>query len=509
MELAELTSKTLKIFEISEVDDLSEAIMNSVFENRQKLKLFKELVRNLEIDWLQKIWQYYSADRDNLKQDYTPTSLAKLVSRLTETKNSLVVLDLCSGSGALTIQKWTTNKNLKFICKEYDEKVIPILLFNLALRNIEGYVVQTDVLNLGFDKQVYRLTTGEEFSKVEKVEKVELEADICISNPPFNLRWERPVFAKSDLRFAYFGVPPKSNANFGFVLTGLYDAKEKASFILPSGVLTSSEEFDIRKKLIESNLVESVIINPDKMFTSTQIGTCILTLNKTKDTSTIRLIDGRNYYTEETREQKGQYGGASHTNRVYKKVFKTYSDSQIDEIVNSTQDKDGFCRIVDLQEVKKNEYILSPSRYIELKEPEDTSRSYQDIVKDFNRVTTEKNKLKLTINETLARQLGFDIELYKGDKDSNFAWIENFSGQKVIKDNYITFSKRKNEMKFENQSGDESPSHILLMILKSWKEFIYFQNMEQNRYLSELRDKLLPDLMSGKIDPDNFAENGK
>lgn len=86
MELAELTSKTLKIFEISEVDDLSEAIMNSVFENRQKLKLFKELVRNLEIDWLQKIWQYYLADRDNLKQDYTPTSLAKLVSHLTATK---------------------------------------------------------------------------------------------------------------------------------------------------------------------------------------------------------------------------------------------------------------------------------------------------------------------------------------------------------------------------------------------------------------------------------------
>ena len=76
MDLAELTSKTLKIFEISEVDDLSEAIMNSIFENRQKLKLFKELVRNLDIDWLQKIWQYYSADRDILKQDYTPTSLA-------------------------------------------------------------------------------------------------------------------------------------------------------------------------------------------------------------------------------------------------------------------------------------------------------------------------------------------------------------------------------------------------------------------------------------------------
>ena len=55
MELAELTSKTLEIFEISGVDDLSEAIMNSVFENRSKLKLFKELVTNLEIDWLQKI----------------------------------------------------------------------------------------------------------------------------------------------------------------------------------------------------------------------------------------------------------------------------------------------------------------------------------------------------------------------------------------------------------------------------------------------------------------------
>lgn len=73
-----------------------------------------------------------------------------------------------------------------------------------------------------------------------------------------------------------------------------------------------------------------------------------------------------------------------------------------------------------------------------------------------------------------------------------------FTGKKIEKENYLSLSKRKNEIKFENQSDTEI-STILLSVMQMWKQHIMFLNLEENRYLAELRDTLLPDLMSGKI----------
>ena len=99
-------------------------------------------------------------------QDYTPTSLAKFISKLSE-NNEDTVLDMCAGSGALTIQKWNENKDLKFICEEFDENVIPFLLFNLAIRNIDATVIQKDVLE---DKEFkkYKIIKGKEFATVKE-----------------------------------------------------------------------------------------------------------------------------------------------------------------------------------------------------------------------------------------------------------------------------------------------------------------------------------------------------
>ena len=169
MELKQLVEEVIKLFGINDITELKSKLKTVVLNNQiEYYKKFKELVKDLSIDWLQKIFQYYEADRKDKMQDYTPTSLAKFVAKLSE-NNEDTVLDMCSGSGALTIQKWNENKDLKFICEEFDENVIPFLLFNLAIRNIDAEVNHKDVLeNKVFKK--YRVIPGKEFGTIEEVQ---------------------------------------------------------------------------------------------------------------------------------------------------------------------------------------------------------------------------------------------------------------------------------------------------------------------------------------------------
>ena len=105
MELKELKEKTLEIFDIENINELSEKLYEVCTNNKKEyLKKFKDLVGDLSVDWLQKIFQYYEADRENKGQDYTPITMAKLVSELAQEENEEICLDMCAGSGALTIQ---------------------------------------------------------------------------------------------------------------------------------------------------------------------------------------------------------------------------------------------------------------------------------------------------------------------------------------------------------------------------------------------------------------------
>lgn len=328
-----------------------------------------------------------------------------------------------------------------------------------------------------------------------------------ISNPPYNMKWTLPPFAQIQPRFSECELPPESNANYAFILSALSLTDEKSVFLLPCGVLSTDnkQEKGIRKYLVEKNLIEAVITCPDKMFEATSIPTCIIVLNKKKTTTHISFVDMRKTFEIEQREQNGQFGGASHENRTYKKEVKVFTDEQmqkaIDSIVNQSAIPE-FSKSVSVQTIAENDYTLIPSRYIEFQEQECKHREYAEIVADINRITAEKNACKLTINEALAKTLGFDISLYKQDQQQDGGLndlLKQLGAEPLAKQNYFTVSKNKNEIKFENNSKDILSS-VLVMILNTWKQHIYYLNSEENRYLAELRDALLPDLMSGKID---------
>lgn len=329
-----------------------------------------------------------------------------------------------------------------------------------------------------------------------------------ISNPPYNMKWTLPPFAQMQSRFNDCELPPESNANYAFILTALQLIDDKSVLLLPCGVLTTEnkQEKGIRKYLVDKNLIEAVITRPDKMFEATSIPTCIMVFNKHKQTTDIAMVDMRQQYTIEQREQNGQFGGDSHTKRTYVKEIKTFSADDMKKAIKAISEKQEipeFARTVSQQDVIQNDYILTPARYLAFEEKETLHREYADIVADLNRTIAEKNVLKLTVNETIAKSLGlYEFGIMQREAMENAKAMNDGLGKligfDILADDYISLTKNKNEIRFENNSKDKL-STIFLSILQMYKQHIIYLNNEENRYLIELRDALLPDLMSGKI----------
>lgn len=506
MELLEFKHKMFELCKTENIKDIGDVLFDAVIKNDIALFDAYNSIIDDSKDWLQALWQYYEADREEKKQDYTPKSLCKLVSALAG--ECRTVYDCCGGSGALTIEM-LKNHTIENVCvEELDENVIPFLLFNLCLHNASGFVVNGDVLTCEQFK-CYELTKGEKYSTCRVIDKVErFKADVSISNPPYNIKWNAPseLEALVDGRFPI--VPPASNANYAFVLNCLERAQQKVVMILPNGITSERTEFEVRKYLIDNDLIETVVIMPDKMFEVTNISTCILVLNKNKThKGEVCFIDSRKNCIVEEREQNGQFGGASHTNRTYKKAYNVLNDENIKKIldvIKNRQNISEFSAIKTNEQISENEYMLTPSRYIEFEESEHKRRDFQEISDNINYIIRMQNACKLVINETIAKQLGFDIETYKQDKEISKQMQEKMKplGIDIQVEDYIQFTKNKNEFVFKCNDKELLPD-IFIQFLSVWKNQIALLNTMQNKYLTELRDALLPDLMSGKIDVSN------
>lgn len=168
MELKTLCEEILKIFGAEDILGLGEKLLLCVTSNDiDKFAAFEYIVKDLSVDWLQKIFQYYAADREEKKQDFTPKTLADFMGKLVGDSESTV--DMCAGSGALTIQKWNQNHDSEFFLYEFDENVIPFLLFNMAVRNISCTVYHADVLQQEAFR-AYKITKGDKYGIFEEIE---------------------------------------------------------------------------------------------------------------------------------------------------------------------------------------------------------------------------------------------------------------------------------------------------------------------------------------------------
>ena len=495
IELGELKNSLLSHFSCNDVPAFFDRIRVAYEKNdREFYKQLSELVGNLDQDWLQKIYQYYSADRENLKQDYTPKTLAQLTAKLAIRDDGCKVLDCCCGSGALTIQAFQIFKKSKFECLEIDFNVLPFLNANLEMRGINHSIKRFDVIN--------------DCNLDGDCEDSAFVCDYCISNPPFNLKWKHPLFASSLPRFSLC-VPPEQNANYTFVLTAMSHTSKVGAFILPKGVTTSDPEREVRKALVMANLVEAVVSCPGKMFESTDIPTVILVINRVKKTRKTCFVKLDEFCAQEEREQAGQFGGNSHEKRIYKKTFNIFPDDLQERVCKSVfemVDSVGFCKCVDIDVIKRKNFDLSPSLYIDkvLVDSKVERRSYEAIVNDLNAVTREKNRFKITINENAARCLGnnFFMALSQIEKSNDCLKkiSESLNGKcgsaRIELSDQVKISKDKNIIRIEQNPNDDKVSHLIINVMNDWANHQRYLNGLENQFLAELRDKLLEDLMN-------------
>lgn len=383
-----ITSKVInQLIGIKESFELPDKLMTLLLDEEEKNKLFNSFMKydiDLSSDFFRDYFQEEHSDRKGLKQDYTPDSICKIISRLQDKQDS--VLDVCSGTGSLTLFTYNENKNATFQCEELSSRSIPILLFNLSIRNVNAFIIQKDVLKNEITS-IYKLIKGNQYSKIEKIINIEeVKFNTIISNPPYSIEWQ----PKYDKRFEGYELAPKSKADYAFILDINYRLSNngKAFMILPHGILFRGQaEGEIRKKLIENNLIDAIIGLPDKMFLNTQIPTLILILNKNKTSKDILFID-------------------SSKNCIKRAKQNDMSEEHINKIIETYRERreiEKYSHLASYDEIAKNDYNLNIPRYVDTFEKEplpDLKEVVQDIIK-IEKETKECEKELKTLLEQL------------------------------------------------------------------------------------------------------------
>lgn len=387
-ELKTVCDELIKFFNIDDIgylgDKLKEIILS---DNRDDIyDRYIELVEDMDIDWIQKIFQYYKSNRSDFKQDYTPKSLAKCLAKMVYWEGAKTAYDACSGSGSLVIELHKLDNKIEFVCEEFDDNVIPYLLFNLSIRNISAVVIQGDIVKQE-RYNFYKLTPGNKYSKIEIIDGYDIgNFDIITSNPPFNLEKFR------NSRNFNFGIEVKNSSNSYFLLhcMELLSDEGRMGIILPTGYVTSQKKDDlaVREYIVEQGLMEAVVSCPGNFFESTPVNTSIIFINKDKIDNRFVLIDNTSKNcTEWIREQRGQFGGAAHTSRVYKKKFNVFSDDNIEKILKTIIERvkeDDYSVVMTYTGFNEN-FSYSPGQYfpVKIQYVNITQEQYDNMIASF------------------------------------------------------------------------------------------------------------------------------
>ena len=259
---------------------------------------------------------------------------------------------MCAGTGGLTIALHNRFPDAYYHLEEISERTIPILLFNLAIRNINAEVINGDNLEQTA-KHYYRVVPGRKYGTIDEVAGLEPRSfGAVVSNPPYSLQWN-PEGHGADERFTGYELAPKSKADYAFILHGMSLTSGIATYILPHGVLfRGQKEGKIREKLCRDGRIRSIIGLPNNMFRNTGIPVCIVQIcTGAQDTLIIDAAD------ECTKDGKYNVMKAEHLNAV----LGAYR-------IRKSIDK--LSQLVTLPEIENNDYNLNIPRYVDKFEPE-------------------------------------------------------------------------------------------------------------------------------------------
>lgn len=360
------------------------------------------LHENGEKDLLGRVYEYFlgqfaSSEGKNGGEFYTPTSIVKTLVEMIEPFEGRIYDPAC-GSGGMFIQseKFVEEHqgridNLSIYGQELNSTTWKLCKMNLAIRGLDG--------NIGPHH-------GDTFH--DDLHKT-LKADYVLANPPFNISdWGGDKLTE-DVRWK-FGIPPEGNANFAWLEHIVYHLSPKgvAGVVLANGALSSntSNEGEIRKNLINAHLVDAIVAMPDKLFYSTGIPVSLWILRRDKKESSkfkdredeILFIDARNLgemvdrrHRELSKEDITKIADTYHN---WRNLNGTYEDIQ------------GFCKSSKLEEVRENEYILTPGRYVGIEEAEDDGIPFEEKMDTLTKELSELFKKSRDLEEEIKKNLG-------------------------------------------------------------------------------------------------------
>ena len=256
---------------------------------------------------------------------YTPKSIVNLIAEMIEPYKGIIYDPAC-GSGGMFVQSIKfieshhgNKKEVSIYGQEYTATTYKLAKMNLAIRGIAA--------NLG---DVPADTFG-------KDQHPDLKADFIMANPPFNQKdWRAADELVDDARWKGYDVPPTSNANYAWILNMVAKLSENgvAGFILANGALSGGgTEYEIRKKLIENDLVEAIVILPQDMFYTTNISVTLWILNKNKKEKTVQLPNETRQYRN--RENEILFLDLRQKGIPFEKKYTQFSEDEIREIAGT------------------------------------------------------------------------------------------------------------------------------------------------------------------------------
>ena len=320
---------------------------------------------------------------------YTPSSVVRTLVEILQPFEDCRVYDPCCGSGGMFVQSAKfveahqgSRNRISVYGQESNADTWKMAKMNMAIRGIDA------------DFGPYQADTF--FNDLHKT----LKADFILANPPFNLsNWGQDKL-KDDIRWRY-GLPPAGNANYAWIQHMIHHLAPngKIGLVLANGALStqSSGEGEIRKRIIEDDLVEGIVAMPTQLFYSVTIPVTLWFITKGKKQKGKTLfIDARKMGYMVDRKHR------DFTDEDIQKLadtFKAFQDGTLGEVK-------GFCAVADIQAIAAQDYILTPGRYVGIEEQEDDGEPIDEKMKRLTSELSDMFKKSHELENEIREKLG-------------------------------------------------------------------------------------------------------